>query len=197
MGFQKEYLRTHPKEYAPLRLQTWTAPDAADTFGILRSQSVDSASTATVTSGFGTLDFARDVVVTPAGTTADVKTSSITIAGTDIRGESISENVSITANQTTSVTTNAAFASITSITIPPQDGDSALYHFGLGAGLGLDRKLEVDSVIKAVVDGSHESTRPTVTVSATTMSLNKATTNTAPNGSKDIEMLYYYNIKDQ
>src|SRR5579883_2351044 len=92
-----------------VRRQQWTAPLAANATKILNAHNLDGT---TVTTFASQPDFPRNVQIVASSAT----TSNVTINGTDIRGNSISETLAL--NGTTPVLGNKAFASITSIVLP-------------------------------------------------------------------------------
>lgn len=152
--------------------QQWTAPLAASATKILSAQSL--ASGGTVTSFLAQPDFPRNVQVVASGST----TATVTINGTDIRGASISSTMTL--NGSTPVVGTVAFASITSIVLPTVSATTL--NVGTGAALGLDRKMSENSVLFTNTDGTKDGTAATVTYSASAISANTITTNTAPNG---------------
>lgn len=194
MGFEKQYRRIKPLEYQSFRIQEWTDPVASSASYVKAGATSNSASTTSVTTGITSPDVPRSLAITPGGTTADVKACNITITGTDIEGQSITEAIAFIVNQSTISTASTAFKTVTSIVIPPQDGDGATFDIGVGVKLGLDRKLVGNSVLHAICSNVFETTRPTVAVSEDTISANTIQFNTAPNGTRDYEILYYYDL---
>jgi len=161
--------------------QMWQKPHAAEADYLLDDQATDSASITTVSDFDEDIDFARNVTVTPGGTTNDVKAGNVTIVGTDIRGNAITETIAIIANQSTTSTGSYAFKTITSISFIAQDDDGATYDVGIGDKLGLEKVLQMNSIggNAAVGTGTtisnltRESTAPTVAVD--TQSIHKNT----------------------
>lgn len=181
-----------------LRRQVWTDPVAVDDDRILNDQATSNSVITTVSSGFlAQPDFARKITVTPGGVTADVPAGDVTINGTNIRGEAISEALTFLANATGAQTTTKAFKTITSIVFPIQDGAGATYDVGVTDALGLDRCMNGNEVILATLDGTYETTRPTVTAHATDVSKNTVDPNTALDGSKDLAVVYVSTEKTQ
>lgn len=165
----------------------WSGLVAADADYFLAAQATSASAVTTVlTAGMlnsGTPDFARNVVITPGGTTADVPAGDVVVTGLDIYGATITENFTFAANATGAVTGNKAFASLTSIVFPIQDGAAATYNVGTGVKLGLARPFAYAPVtVQAKAAGTVEGTAPTVAVSATAVSGNTVSFNTAPNG---------------
>lgn len=165
--------------------QKWT--DAANgNATLLKSAQATSASvTTTVTSFSAQPDYPRNIVITPGGTTGDVPAGDIIVTGTNIRGDVITETFTLTANQSAAQTGNKAFATVTSVVFPIQDGAAATYGVGTGVKFGLARNLSEAAIIDAFADGVREGTAATVANSATVIESNTVSTNTAPNGSRD------------
>lgn len=171
--------------------QTWADVATANTTLLTTAQATSASVVTTVTTFSAQPDFARNIVITPGGTTADVPAGDITVTGTDIRGATISETFTLTANQSSASTGSKAFATVTSIVYPIQDGAAATYSVGTGVKLGLKHKLVEASVVDAYTDGVRETTAATVANSSSVVSSNTVSTNTAPNGSRDFTVLYF------
>jgi hypothetical protein len=165
--------------------QKWTDAATADTDLLLNDQATSSSVTTTVTSFLAQPDVPRNIVITPGGTTTDVPAGDVTVTGTNIRNEVITEAFTFAANASSATTGAKAFKTVTSIVFPIQDGAAATYDVGTGVKLGLDRKLTEASVIDAYVDGVRETTAATVAISSTVVESNTVSTNTAPNASRD------------
>lgn len=175
------------------------APVAASTQRILATHAgFSTATAATVTSFLAQPDVARNLVVTPGSTTADVAAGNVTIVGKDIRGNTITENFAFLANQTTAVTGTKAFKTITSIAFPAEDSPyGATWDVGVGDALGLPKCMDgAGWVIKGLVDGV-DLTGITVTAGSTTgaLSSNKFTPNPASNASRNFDVLYIQNFR--
>jgi hypothetical protein len=173
-----------------LRRQHWTNALATAATRLKSGQATSSSATTVVTSFTAQPDFARVISITPGGTTADVAAGNITVAGTNIRDEVISEDVAIAANASTAVTTTKAFKTVTSVTFPIQDGSGATYSIGITDAMGLDRCMSEAAVFDAYMDGTRETTAATVTFSASDISKNTVDPNTALDGSKDLTVAY-------
>jgi hypothetical protein len=167
--------------------QIWEKPIAADV-DVLRISTVANKTTSTTWSTFSaSIDFARNVTVTTGGTTADVKAGNVTVTGTDIRGTAISENIAVIANQNSTSTGSQAFATVTQVVVPAQDGLAAEYSVGVGDKLGLEKLLQLNTIggDAGVATGTsasnftREGTAPTVTVDTQSVSKNTVNFNTA------------------
>lgn len=173
-----------------LRRQKWTDPVALDVDRILNDQATSNTEITTVTSFLAQPDFARKITITPGGTTNDVPAGDVTITGTNIRGEVISEALTFAANATGAQTSLKAFKTITSIVFPIQDGAAATYDVGVNDALGLDRCMSEAAVVDAYIDGTRETTAATVTYHATDVSKNTVDPNTALDASKDLVVAF-------
>jgi len=167
--------------------QAWEKPISADV-DVLRASSVINKTTSTTWSTFSaSIDFARNVTVTTGGTTGDVKAGNVTVTGTDIRGNAISENIAVIANQNSTSTGSVAFATVTQVVVPAQDGLAAEMSLGVGDKLGLEKLLQLNTIggDAGVVTGTRagnftrEGTAPTVTVDTQSISKNTINFHTA------------------
>jgi hypothetical protein len=132
----------------------------------------------------------RNLVITPGGTTADVKAASITVTGTNMADEVITETFAFLANATGATTGAKAFKTVTSISIPAQDGAGATFAVTFGDKLGLPYKFSVKPVLWATFGGVIETTVPTVAVSSTAVESNTIDLNTALDGTAvDVYMI--------
>ena len=128
----------------------------------------------------------RNITATVAATTpGHVKAAAIKITGKNIAGETISEELTPTADTPATLTGTKAFASITSVEVPAQDGDSVTVDIGFGKSFGLPYLIAADeqAVVKlfdGVVDAG------TVANSATDIEANTFTPAGTPDGLKDI-----------
>lgn len=190
-NFKKDK-RIVAKDLQLIRRQTWTAPDAAAADAVHAAITGSASAATTVTTAITDPDFARCLVVTPGGTTADVAAGNVVITGTDIDGNVISENFAFLANASSATNGTKAFATVTSIVIPQQDGAGATFTIGTLDKLGLHEKLQEDSVLHTIVDGTVEATRPTVTTDSSDKTKNTIDPNTALDASVDVVAYYIY-----
>lgn len=147
-------------------------PLAANAAAILAAHAT-SAAVPTVILAAGLLaqpDVARQISITPGGTTADVAAGVITILGKSMGGQVMSEDVPIAANAAAAVVTLNAFKSITSITFPIQDGAAATYAVGFTNKLGVPFDLTLNTVFAAYLNGVREAVLPTTTLGFVTLS---------------------------
>lgn len=137
-----------------------------------------------VTTGITDPDVTRNVIATAGGTAADIGAIQVTVTGTDINDEVITEILpAFTVNTPGSVVGSKAFKTVTSVTIPAHDGLGATTSVGLGAKLGIPFLLSHNTVLKTYLDDVIEGTAPTITVSSTVVSSNTMTLNSALDGS--------------
>lgn len=127
--------------------------------------------------------YPRNLVITPGGTTADVAAMSITVTGTNIADKVITEAFAFAANATAATTGAKAFKTVTSISIPAQDGAGATFAVTFGDKLGLPYLLTERPLLWATDDGVIETTAPTVVVDADEIEKNTIDLNTAMDGS--------------
>lgn len=153
---------------------------------ILVDTALDAAETTEVTEFDGQPDVPRSVTV--KGNDANV-TGDVVIAGTNLGGAAITETIAL--NAANVVQGNLAFATITSITLPPYDtANTERVRVGLGAKLGLPVYLARDTVIAAFLDGVREATLPTVETSLSALAANTVTLDSALDGGVVIVDLY-------
>lgn len=173
-----------------LRVQRWTNPLAASATRLKTNQATSNSATTVVTSFTAQPDFARKITITPGGTTADVPAGDVTIVGTNIRGESITDVITFAANASTLGSTAKAFKTVTSITFPIQDGGAATYNIGISDALGLDRCMREAAVLDAYADGVRETTAATVTFDSDEVEKNTVDLNTALNAAVDVAVAF-------
>lgn len=155
---------------------------------ILADTALDAAENTVVLSGDldGQPDVARNVTV--KGNDANV-TGDVVITGTNVEGVTITETIAL--NAANVVAGNKAFATITSVSLPPYDtANTERVRIGLGAKLGLPVRLSRDTVIAAFLDNVREGTRPTMALSASAIESNTATLNSTLDGGVVIVDLY-------
>lgn len=171
-----------------LEKDTWAIPIVATTNRVLTTNAgPTSAALATVTTFTAQPDYARNLTVTPTGTTGDVEACIVTIAGTDIAGGSISETFTFIADASTAQTGNKAFKTVTSATWPAncESGTfAATWIIGVGSKLGLRRcSTNAGAYAWSVFNSIYETTRGTF--AATTGLGNVASNTFIPNGTMD------------
>ena len=174
---------------------TWTALQtaAADTDGvfdgIVAADATAEPAGTTVTKTVAADEFvaqppcARNLTVTVAATTAGhVKAAAIVVTGKNLAGETMTESFTPTADTPATLTGAKAFASVTSVAVPAQDGDSVTVDVGFGQLIGLPYKLAKKRVILTLNDGVVD-TAPTLTISASALESNTVDFNGSLDGS--------------
>lgn len=145
------------------RLQAiqWVNPCVPDTSVVAASVMLDSCATTTRT--FSAVQaaafepssndgWARTIDVTIAsrtGVSNDIKGATLTITGTNILSDAITEAYTITNNTANTVAGTKAFKTVVSFTVGAMDDDSVAVSFGHGAKLGLWNTLPFDSMVLA------------------------------------------------
>lgn len=162
---------------------SWTAAQAA-TAGAVR------AKFAGVTTGVTTKTDAitnppcpRNLVITPGDTTTEVKAGDVVVVGTNWNDEPITESFTFTDNQTTAVVGVKAFKTVTSITIPAQDGTGATFATTFGDKLGLPWKLSENGLLHTIFNGVYEANRSAVVTDNDELEKNTIDLHTALDGS--------------
>lgn len=134
-------------------------------------------------------DVPRNVIVTHTAVDAADTLGTITVEGTDINDEAITETITPSSG---GVAAGAkAFKTITSITGAGWviGGGNDTIKIGFGTRIGLPDKLANNTVLFAVFNAVREATAPTVTFSSTVLSQNTVDFNSAWNGS--VAEVYY------
>lgn len=164
-------------------LVSWTAAQAtATSTTAVHAAFNGSLSDQTVTTSITNPSCPRNLTVTAGGTSGDVKGSTVTITGTDIDGNSITEDFTLTVNTAETLTGSKAFKTVTSIALPAQDGTGMTLAVGVGSKLGLPYLCSRNCVLDAVLAGVREATFPTVAYSSSALSGNTVTLNSSLNG---------------
>lgn len=170
---------------------TITADTASATYCAVGIAATTAPVTYTATSITTQPDVARAITVDPTGTTNDVAAGSVTITGTDIAGNSISDAVTFIANATAAQTTTKAFASIATISFATQDGTGAKFDIGVANKFGLKQKFKDDAfILIGLFDGVDELSSATKAVSSTELSSNTYQTAGTCDGTKSIDVFY-------
>lgn len=173
-----------PAVPANLYRKTFTAAQATlGAVAAVHAAVTDNGSDRTITTSITNPSCARNITATAGGTAGDIKAISVIVTGTNLNNEVITETLpAFTVNTTGTVVGNKAFATVTSIFIPAHDGTGATTSIGTGSKLGLDHKLDLNTVDLAFVGGVKEGTLPTVATSSTALESNTASFNTALSG---------------
>lgn len=170
-------------------------PVAADVDRILTAYTDDGAVANFVTADLdGQPDVCRNITATAGGTAADIGAIQVTITGTDMRDDVITEDLpAFTVNTAGTVQSTKAFKTVTAVSIPAHDGTGATTSIGVGDKLGLPYKNDRNTVLAAFLNGTKEGTAPTVTSSASVLASNTVDLNSALDGNEVV--IDYYNAE--
>ena len=138
---------------------------ASATDGVHAAITGSASAVTTVTTAITSPPYPRNLIITPGGTTGDVAACNITVTGTNIADELITEDFAFLANATGATTGTKAFKTVTGISIPQQDGAGATFTVGFGELLGLPIMLAEKTLVFALDDG-FIMTAPALTVDA-------------------------------
>lgn len=169
---------------AELAKVSWTDDEAAaaDTNAV-HAAVTDTGVEVVVTTAITDPPAARNITATAGGVAGDIKAIQVTIAGTNLAGEEIEEDLpAFTVNSAGTVVGAKAFATVTSITIPAHDDVGATTEIGFGDKLGLPFLLETNTVLLATLAGTKEGTAPTVVADDDELEKNTIDLNSALNG---------------
>jgi hypothetical protein len=184
-----------PASQAMLEYQRVAVPVIANTTRVKALTATSASVTTTITTFAAQPDVPRNLTVTTGGTTADCKAANVTISGTNFFGRSISETFAIADNQAGSTAGAKAFKTVTSVSIPAQDGAGCTYSVGVGDALGLKRCMkQAGDVAWAVFNGAYESTRPTCLASASAVESNTCDINGTLDGAKNVDLYFVQNF---
>jgi hypothetical protein len=163
-------------------------PDAVDADGLLDNQATSNTVVTVATTFLAQPPVPATITVLPGGTTNSVPAGDVTIVGTDIAGNEITATVTFLADATTAQETTYAFASVTSVTFPVQDGTGATYDVGWGKKIGLPHKLPHSTLLFARLDNAADT--GTITAHATVLARNVFAINGTPDAVKPLDVYY-------
>jgi len=177
--------------------QTFTNPVASSTsYVVVGTAGATSDAAASLTTFTAQPDVPRNLVITPAATTADVGTCTITVTGTDINSDTITEDFAFVANTTLATTGAKAFKTLTNVAWAASCEDSpytAQWTIGIGEKLGLSKcTANAGDIFFSLIDGAKEATAPTMASNSSVVSSNTADFNGTMDGTADF-ILYYMN----
>jgi hypothetical protein len=175
---------------------TWTNP-VLGTASYVQSGAVLATSAATTISTFTQQpDVARNILLTPTGTTASIGAGTAVVTGTNVLGQIISENFTITSSQSTATTGAKAFKTITSVAFPATSGSGATLSIGTGTKLGINRcAADAGKYIFSEFGGVYDATRGTFAISQTAAESNTFIDNSAYDGAHNVELFYVQNYQ--
>lgn len=174
-------------------------PAAASNTALLAATAVSSTAATTLTPTTTVPDVPRNVAITVAATTAtDIAAGNITVTGKNVEGKTITEDFAVTADTAATIVGNKAFAEVTSVSVPQQDGASVTVAVGTGSKLGIGMRNMSSMPIKVLVrtsagDESLEDASASA-FSAAAVESNTVTTTTALDGTTGFRV-YVLNYK--
>lgn len=142
-------------------------------------------------------DVPRNIVITIAGTAANVPAGNVVITGVNVEGKVITETLALTQDATGTLTGNLAFKNVTSITAPQADGTGVTLAAGYGVKIGIGMRNLASMPAQVLVrTGTVETIEaPSATAySATLVEANTVTFTSAPNASR-MYRVYVLNYK--
>lgn len=196
-------------EYRDLKLPTQQMIEKQSFANLAASNSTDllsasagptSAAVTEVSTFLAQPDVARILRMVPGGSTGDVASGCVvTITGTDILNNVISEDFTFVANQTTALDGLKAFQSVTNVSFAANCEDApyqASWFLGVGESIGVKRCMDSPGhILFSTLAGAKESTAPTMSADESVVSLNKADFNGTMNGSNDFELFFIQNFQ--
>lgn len=171
----------------------YTAPVAASGTAV-HAAVTDNGGAQTITTALTNPDMARNISATAGGTGANITAVAVTVNGTDMYGNVISETLPVfTAATPGTVTGSKAFQTVTSVVIPA-NGTGVTTAIGVGAKFGLPAKLSRNTVIFTFQDNVRETfAGATVAVDSTHLESNTVTFVGTPNGTHTYIADYFNN----
>lgn len=188
-----------PASQAMLEHQLLAAPVVATTNYVKTTYAGPTSAAADVLTSFTAQpDYARFITITPTGTTGDVESCAVVIAGKNIYGANISDTLTFAADASTAQTSIKAFKTITSITWPAScesGGFAATWIVGVSNALGLKACMkQAGDMAWTVFNGVYEGTRATCAANASDVSKNVCTIASTLDGSKPVDFYFVQNF---
>jgi len=182
---QSDVPGNNPDSAFPVHLE-WTALEAlaALTTGV-HAAVTDNGAQQEITTAITNPGVPRNISATAGGTAGDIKAITVTIVGTNILDEAISEVLPVfTVDTAGTVLGNKAFKTVTKITIPAHDGTAATTAIGWGDKLGLPYMEEEIPCIASFLNSVLEATAATIAASLTAIESNTIDLSSALNATK-------------
>lgn len=179
---------TKPAELVRIGRQTLSATEAAtlDADGLLAAEALPAAA-ANYTTFENDMPYCRNVTAV----CSDTQTGNMTITGTDIDDNVITETVTLTS--TSAVSSTKMFKTVSIIGLPIKVGSETI-NVGWGDKIGIPFKLSATAanrpIVEATLNGVIETTAPTLTADASDLSKNCIDLNSSLDGSE--VCIYYY-----
>lgn len=192
--WQRFYQNIKLPSQAVLEHMSWAAPAVASTTLLKNAATLATSAATTISSFSAQPDFARNIVLTVGGTAASVGAGTAVVSGTNILGQAISENFTITLHQAGATTGAKAFKTVTSVVFPATSGSGATLSIGTGVKLGLSHcAANAGDYVFSEFAGAYDSTRGTLAVSSSAVESNTFSGNSAPDGSSAVDLYYLQN----
>lgn len=193
------YRDLKPASQAMLEYQRVATPVVSDDDRVKTTYAgPTSAAVVNLTSFTAQPDVARNIIITPTGTTGDVESCIVTVTGTNIFDRTISETLSFAANASTVTAGAKAFKTVTSVSWAADcesGGFAATWIVGVGDVIGLKRCMkQAGDVMATVFDGVYEGTRATCIADADEVEKNTCDINGTLNGSKNVDFYFVQNF---
>lgn len=182
-----------------LEIYVWSAPTVA-TSTYMTSATAQPSPTPSViaplviTTFIQQPDVARNVTLTPGGTTAHVGPGTAVISGTNIYGDALSENLTVTSGSASALTGQHAFQTVSSVSIPTAIGAAVTWSVGVGSALGVTRcTKDAADYAWSSFGGAYETTRGTFASDPADVSLNTFNPHGTMNGATAVKLFYVQN----
>lgn len=162
----------------------WSADDAValDADGVMTS-TAGATSAKTVTEDLVSPAVPRALEVVVGGTAGDAKAGSkVTVFGTNIADAAISEDFTLTGDQTETLVGAKAFKTVNKVVIGAQDGTGVTFTVGWVNKLGLPYKFTEKPLVFALLDGARQTTDPTLVIDDDEIEKNTITLSSSLNG---------------
>ena len=144
-----------------------------------------------ITEGLKNPPEARVLTATTDGTAGDIGAVAVTVHGTDIGDQVISEQLPyFTVDSKTTVTGKKAFKTVTKVELPAHDGAAATTAIGFSDIFGLPIKME-SNMVQVAFGGAWEASAPTIVSDANEICKNTIDIVGTPDGANDIDILIY------
>ncbi len=177
--------------------RTTIVPGASSASSVLSAHAgATSATPVTVTSFVANPDYPRNLIVTPGGSTGDVKAGDVVNTGKTNAGATISETFTFLDNASTGIVGTKAFATITSILFPAEDAPyAATWSVGRGDKIGLTHCLDGAGWFDRGLVDNVALTGYTLATDATHIEANTLLPDPVANGTRQFNFLYIQNFR--
>lgn len=181
-------------------LYVWASPALANTTVVKTYTNVGlfnatpSLGATTITTFSAQPDYPRNLVLTPGGSLTAFAAGTAVVTGTNIYGNTITENFTIGNGQSSAVTGAKAFKTITSLVFPATNFTGAAIAIGTGSKLGVVRCThDVGDYAWSVFNNVFETTRGTFASDPANVESNTFTPNGTMDGVKPVKIFYIQN----